>query len=80
MFYAYNFCEIFPKPLIMDFVLWTRKIFWRILRYLHTYVMLRFLDFTDPVTPRSDQHLISPYNITRESHNRVTRIMEMITN
>ena len=32
-----------------------------------------------PLTPR-DQHLISPYNITTESHINVMRIKEMITN
>ena len=30
--------------------------------------------------PKSDQHLISPYNITPESHIKVRRIKEMITN
>ena len=30
--------------------------------------------------PKSDQHLISPYNITPESHFEVMRINEMITN
>ena len=29
--------------------------------------------------PKSDQHLISPYNITPESHIKVSRIKEMIT-
>ena len=39
------------------------------------------LTFTsNPVTPMSDSHLISPYNITPESHVKVTRIKEMITN
>ena len=32
------------------------------------------------LTPKSDQRLISPYNITHESHIKVTRVMEMITN
>ena len=33
------------------------------------------LTFTsNPVTPMSDSHLISPYNITPESHVKVTRI------
>ena len=31
-------------------------------------------------TPKSDQHLISPYNITLESHIKVARIIGMITN
>ena len=34
----------------------------------------------NPVTPKSDQHLISPYNNTLESDTKVMRIEEMITN
>ena len=34
----------------------------------------------NPLTPRGDQHLISPYNITPEWHIMVTRIKEIITN
>ena len=34
----------------------------------------------DSLTPNSDKHLISPYNITTESHINVMRIKEMITN
>ena len=34
----------------------------------------------NPLTPRSDLHLISPYNITPESHINVMEIKEMITN
>ena len=34
----------------------------------------------NPLTPKSDQHLISPYNITLESHIKVMRIKEMINN
>ena len=33
-----------------------------------------------PLTPKSDKHIISPYNITTESHINVMRIKEMITN
>ena len=33
-----------------------------------------------PLTPKSDQHIISPYSITTESHINVMRIKEMITN
>ena len=33
----------------------------------------------NPFTLKSDKHLISPYNITPESHIKVTRIKEMIT-
>ena len=32
------------------------------------------------LTPKRDQHLISPYNITPESNINVMRIKEMITN
>ena len=34
----------------------------------------------NPLTPRGDQHLISPYNITPEWHIMVMRIKEIITN
>ena len=34
----------------------------------------------NPWTPKSDQHLISPYNITPESHIYVARRKEMILN
>ena len=34
----------------------------------------------NPLTPKSDTHLISPYNCTPESHIKVMRIKEMITN
>ena len=34
----------------------------------------------NPLTPKSDQHLISPYNITPESHIKVMRIRETIIN
>ena len=34
----------------------------------------------NPLTPKSDQHLISPDNITPESNIRVTRKKEMIIN
>ena len=32
------------------------------------------------LTPKSDEHLISPYNITPESNIKVMRMKEMITN
>ena len=39
------------------------------------------LTFTsNPVTPMSNSHLISPYNIIPESHIKVMRRKEMITN
>ena len=33
----------------------------------------------NPLTPKSDQLLISPYNITPESNIKITRIKEMTT-
>ena len=33
----------------------------------------------NPLNPYSDQHVISHYNITSESHIKITRITEMIT-
>ena len=32
-----------------------------------------------PMTPKIDQHLISPYSITRESHIKAMRVKETIT-
>ena len=34
----------------------------------------------NPLTPKIDQHLISPYNITPESHIKVMRKRKMIIN
>ena len=34
----------------------------------------------NPLTPKSDQHLISPYNIIPESNIKVMRVKQMITN
>ena len=34
----------------------------------------------NPLTPKSDKHLLSPHNITPESHAKVMRIKEKITN
>ena len=39
-----------------------------------------FLICFNLLTPKSDLHLISPYNIITESHINVMRIKEMITN
>ena len=36
--------------------------------------------FLNPLNTKSDLHLISPYNVTPESHVKVVRIKEMITN
>ena len=33
----------------------------------------------DPLTPKSDQHLVSPHNNTPESNIKFMRIKEMIT-
>ena len=38
-----------------------------------------FLLFFNPLNPKSDQHLISPYNITPESQMKVMRINLMVT-
>ena len=38
----------------------------------------RFWMSDNPLTPKNDLHLISPYNITIESHSDVMRIKEMI--
>ena len=35
---------------------------------------------SNPLTTKSDQHLISPYNTTCESHIKVMRIKEVVTN
>ena len=34
----------------------------------------------EPFDLKSDQHLVSPYNITPESYSKVMRIKEMISN
>ena len=46
--------------------------------YLHSFNMIKY--YFDPLTSKSDWHQISPYNIIPESHVKVTRIKEMITN
>ena len=38
-----------------------------------------FLLLFNPLNPKSDQHLISPYNITPESQMKVMRIKLMVT-
>ena len=38
------------------------------------------LEIFKPFTPRSDEHLNSPYNVTRELHIKVRRIKKMISN
>ena len=39
-----------------------------------------YADTFNPLTPNTDQHLISPYNIIPESNIKVMRVKEMITN
>ena len=34
----------------------------------------------DPLAPKSDKHLISPYNITPDSHITIMRLEQVITN
>lgn len=34
----------------------------------------------NPLNPKSDQHLISPYNVTAESFIKIVRIKEIISN
>ena len=44
------------------------------------YFLLTKTSLNHTLTLMSDQHLISPHNITPESHIKVMRIKEMITN
>ena len=41
---------------------------------------LKMTGFFNPLNPKSDQHLISPYNINPESRVRVMRMKEVIIN
>ena len=43
-------------------------------------IHLKIVKTVNSLTPKSDQHLNSPYNITPESHVKVMRIKEMTTN
>ena len=43
-------------------------------------IHLKIVKTVNYLTPKSDEHLISPYNITPESHIKVMRIKEMTTN
>ena len=43
-------------------------------------IHLKIVKTVNTLIPKSDEHLISPYNITPESHIKVMRIKEMITN
>ena len=39
-----------------------------------------YINILNPLTPKSDQHVISPHNVSRESDNKVTRMKETINN
>ena len=41
---------------------------------------MKMCTVNNTLIPESDQHLISPFNTTPESHIRVMRIKEMIIN
>ena len=45
---------------------------------LYNQTLTKFISIINPLNPESDQHLISPYNITTESYIKVMRIKEMI--
>ena len=45
-------------------------------KFVPFYFPFFFFFKINPLTPKSDQHLISPYNITPESHIKVMRIKE----
>ena len=50
--------------------------------HVHMQLMIKGKQFEsvfNPFTPKSDQHLISPYNINPESHITVMRIEKMVT-
>ena len=40
--------------------------------------MITNISYVNPLNPKSDQHQISPYNITSESDIKVMRIKEMV--
>ena len=44
-----------------------------------TFVFSSFFLFFNPLNPKSNQNLISPYNITPESQMKVLRIKLMVT-
>ena len=49
-------------------------------KFVPFYFAPPFFFWMNPSTPKSGQHLISPYNITPESRTKVTRKKEMIIN
>ena len=52
--------------------------FYTLLSYVISFMLKNHL--LNPFAPKSDQHLISHYTITPESHFKVMRIKEIITN
>ena len=46
---------------------------------MNTKIYHLLLIMLNPLTPKSDKHLISPFNITPESHIKVRRMKGMIT-
>ena len=59
---------------VLDHKNWKEDQFWKAIEPITTWKPL------NPLTPKSDQYLNSPYNITPESHIKVMRIKEMVTN
>ena len=53
----------------------------RAIAFFSSFKSISYIHFLslNPLTPKSDYHLISPYNITPESHIEVMGIKEMIT-
>ena len=51
-----------------------------VLRNIRLIMLCRVVLILNPLIFKSDQRLISPYNIIPESHIKVMRIKEMITN
>ena len=51
--------------------------FYTLLSYVISFMLKTIFN---PLAPNSDQHLISHYTITPESHFKVMRIKEIITN
>ena len=65
-----------PYPLILT----TTPVCDYVQLLLHPTLEKLYNTVVNPFTPKSDWHLISPYNITPESHSMVMRIKEMISN
>ena len=69
-------CQDSPYPLILT----TTPVCDYVQLLLHPTLEKLYNTVVNPLTPKSDWHLISPYNITPESHIMVMRIKEMISN